>query len=54
MFVQKEVDKIVTQMMQAAEYRGWDVTELKPVSSYIQVTLVMYIVSKQHYREHNY
>ncbi|XP_052466344.1 diacylglycerol kinase, alpha b isoform X1 [Carassius gibelio] len=27
----KEVDKMVTQMMQAAEYLGWDVTELKPV-----------------------
>ncbi|XP_016096490.1 diacylglycerol kinase, alpha b isoform X3 [Sinocyclocheilus grahami] len=26
-----EFDKIVTQMMQAAEYLGWDVTEVKPV-----------------------
>uniref|UniRef100_A0A671N488 Diacylglycerol kinase n=1 Tax=Sinocyclocheilus anshuiensis TaxID=1608454 RepID=A0A671N488_9TELE len=29
--ITNEVDKIVTQMMQAAEYLGWDVTEVKPV-----------------------
>ena len=28
----QEMDSIVTQMIQVADYLGWDVTELRPVS----------------------
>lgn len=30
-FLHQEVDRIITQMMRAADYLGWDATELRPV-----------------------
>lgn len=34
----QEMDCIVNQMMNVAEYLGWDVSELKPVSFYFLET----------------
>ena len=33
----QEMDSIVTQMIQVAHYLGWDVTELRPVRTLIQI-----------------
>ena len=38
-----EMDCIVNQMMTVAEYLGWDVSELKPVSEEISLLLTQEI-----------
>lgn len=35
----QEVDRIIAQMMHAADYLGWDVSELRPVS-YVCVCVI--------------
>lgn len=39
-----ELDAIVNQMMSVAEYLGWDVSELRPVSRNIQPKLIKLIL----------
>lgn len=39
----QEVDRIITQMMRAGDYLGWDVTELRPVSASLSFkTIITY------------